>query len=97
MEFFCRDCECLFCFECKEKYMYDFKIIDYSIVLYFDKVIYWFNFFMLFLYMEICIKERLKYDKLINNIRCKVFINRFVLLIEYKNEIKVFYLEFLFY
>lgn len=97
MEFLCRDCERLFCFECKEKHMYDPKTIDHSIALYFDKATHWSNFFMSSSHMEICIKERPKYDKLINNIRRKVLINRLALLTEYKNEIKAFHSELLLY
>lgn len=99
MEFLCRECGRSFCFECKEKHMYDPKTIDHSIVLYsnrypakklvdtddtYDSLSFYF-------------RDRLKHEKFINNIRRTVLINRIVLLTEYKNEIKACHSELLFY
>lgn len=94
MEFLCRDCERLFCFECKEKHMYDPKTIDHSIVIYIYQAT---DLFQIYTSASRYIMESPKYEKIINNIRRKVLINRFALLTEYKNEIKAFHLELLLY
>lgn len=99
MEFFCKDCERLFCFECKEKHMYDPKTIDHSIVLYIYKyqAKNVFHSYSSMLTLDIFFRKNPKYEKCINNISRKVLINRLALLTEHKYEIKTFHSELLLY
>lgn len=99
MEFLCRDCERSFCFECKEKHMYDPKTIAHSIVLYSNRYPATNLYYSYESFSSWCIyiRDRWKHEKFINNIRRKVLIDRLVLLTEYKNEIKACHSEFLFY
>lgn len=37
IEYICEKCKCFFCFKCKVRYLNIFEIMDYKIVIYWDK------------------------------------------------------------
>lgn len=79
--------------------MYDPKTIDHSIVLYSKRYPATNLVYSHELYSSVITyyRKRPKQEKIINNIRRKLLINRLILLTEYKNEIKACHSELLFY